>query len=245
MYLADSWISRLNADGEVKNAPQEFRAMITRCIDYGRQTKGLFDVTVQPLWEHYQSGDNDLDEVLKLVDIQKVIVNGDSIKFAQAGMKLTLNGLVQGYLTDAITELLVEQGVENALVNGGEFRALGDENPASKNSGWQVQIMGSEAVISTTTLLSGEALAVSAGYGQTYAVGSSAELGRHLFHPSNGVKNPINKKRTFVVKADSAEKADVFATAVAVSQKPQWQALAKQVTELQVYEGAELFYSMP
>ena len=47
------------------------------------------------------------------------------IRFARPGMGITLNGIGQGYITDRVVELLQADGVEHALVDMGETRAIG------------------------------------------------------------------------------------------------------------------------
>jgi len=51
---------------------------------------------------------------------------GDAqISFNQPGMGITLNGIAQGYAADAVRASLKRDGVQHALINTGEWTALG------------------------------------------------------------------------------------------------------------------------
>ncbi len=49
----------------------------------------------------------------------------ERLSHAQPGMGITRNGIGQGYVTDRVVELLRAEGVEHALVDMGEIRAIG------------------------------------------------------------------------------------------------------------------------
>ena len=60
-----------------------------------------------------------------LVDFRQIDCSAAAIGFARPGMAITLNGIAQGYLTDAIADLLRNEGFETAVADLGELRALG------------------------------------------------------------------------------------------------------------------------
>ncbi len=45
---------RLNRDGTLENPPAKFLELLRIALDYGKKTNGLFDITVQPLWDFRQ-----------------------------------------------------------------------------------------------------------------------------------------------------------------------------------------------
>ena len=69
---------------------------------------GAFDVTVQPLWELYFEAkkrgvlpaDGAIDAARAKVDWTKVSVKDARVSFGAPGMKLTFNGIAQGYITN-------------------------------------------------------------------------------------------------------------------------------------------------
>jgi len=232
LYLGDSLIQKLNA-GEVISGNEEFSSVIKRAKQYGELTSGLFDVTVQPLWDWYEGGKKEpIEQLLELVNYQSIQALESGVKLEKKGAKVTLNGLIQGYLADQMSEALKLRRIENALINAGEYYAIGE----FEGKPWEVEIRGKGQLIDTVSLPSCCGLAVSAGYGQVFGI--SEQAGHHIFDPSNGKNQPADL--TFVVIAESAELADVIATACAASEQRQWERLAQNVAgvrSLAVYQG--------
>lgn len=249
LYIAESVISQLNKHGFLNQTPDEFIDVIEQCVALGDKTQGLFDITVQPLWEYYQKLPNDpshkqqLTQVLNKVNYRNIVFNKEAktIGFKVEGMKLTLNGMIQGYLTDELIKILKQEGVEHALVNAGEYRAVGRDG--EKEWSIDIQTPKHHLPIATITLDHDKALAVSAGYGHTF---DTAGKSHHLFHPKNAINQPVN--RTIVVLAESSAKADALATAFAVCPDQGWSGLLKTIDSyapigVEVFEGKELIWS--
>ena len=49
VYRADSSISKLNREGVLENAPQDFVAMLTRALSLAKISEGVYDPTIQPV----------------------------------------------------------------------------------------------------------------------------------------------------------------------------------------------------
>ncbi len=218
LYDPDSAISRLNRDGRLADPPDEFLQLIRTALDFGGNTGGIFDITVQPLWNWRQNWKDANDEkrqtmdadswknTLALVDYRNVKTDGDGISFAKPGMAITLNGIVQGYATDQIAALLKNHGVRNALVNIGEYAASGS---ASDGKPWTVVI---DATGESLPLPSDRSLAVSAGSGYTF---DPEGRFHHIFRPSDGMNpRPLS---TIVVTAPTATIADALSTALTIA----------------------------
>ena len=139
-------------------------------------SEGAFDVTVHPLCEVLASGELTEDRIAaarRLVDYRKLHIDAERIGFEQPGMRVTLNGVAQGYITDRITELLAREGYQTALVDIGEQRALGNH---PENRPWRLGVRApdGEGFAGVIDLAAGQALATSGGYGQIYAAVTSA-----------------------------------------------------------------------
>jgi hypothetical protein len=89
-------------------------------------------------------------------------------------MAITLNGIAQGYITDRIADLLRHEGFEQAVVDLGEWRALGS-HPEGRP--WRA------ATREGSIALSDNALAVSSGAGTAFE--TSARF-HHIFDPATG-----------------------------------------------------------
>ncbi len=217
LYDQDSAISRLNRDGKLENPQPEFLKLVRIALDYSEKTGGIFDITVQPLWNNRQEWKEasfdqrkaiqaSWQKALTLVDFRKVIADEKIISFAKPGMAITLNGIVQGYATSEIAAILKEHGIDNALVDIGEYTTLGT---AADGKFWTVELAANGEKIS---LPPGRALAVSAGGGHTF---DSEGRYHHIFKPSDGT-NP-RPKSTIIVTAPTATEADALSTTFTVA----------------------------
>ncbi len=220
LYDAESAISRLNRDGSLANPPAEFLELIRTALRFGEKTDGLFDIAVQPLWDFRQKWkaanleeretlhEDSWEKILALVNFRNVKVGGETISFAKPGMAITLNGIAQGYATDSIVSLFREHGVANALINIGEYAAIGT---APDGKPWTVKLAANGEIIA---LPPGRSLAVSAGSGHTF---DPEGRFHHIFRPSDGANT--RPYSTIVVTAPSATEADALSTTFSVASR--------------------------
>jgi FAD:protein FMN transferase len=219
LFRRESAISRLNASGALDHPPIELVTLLSRAAHISEATGGVFDVTVQPLWQryadHFAAPDADprgprVDDVLALVDWRGVGVEAARIALARPGMAVTLNGIAQGYITDRVAELLRAEGMTSVLVDLGETRALGG-HPGGRP--WRVGIEdpGARARLAGRLELVDAALATSGGYG---TVLDAAGRHTHLLDPRTGTTAPA--RRSVTVLAREATTADAYATAFAL-----------------------------
>ncbi|TIS87835.1 MAG: FAD:protein FMN transferase [Mesorhizobium sp.] len=149
LYREDSDLARLNRQGFLVSPATEFVEILRRCNEVWRLTERAFDPTVQPLWIAYQRHFSDpgatatgpsrkvIQEALDRVGFDKLAYSEDRIELPVAGSALTLNGIAQGYVTDRVVDLLRRSGVEHALVDMGESRAIGS---APEDQPWRIGI---------------------------------------------------------------------------------------------------------
>lgn len=122
LYDADSGLRRLNATGRLALSPR-WRALLPGVDRLHEATGGLFDPTVQPLWQALARG-GDTGSARAAIGWERVVRDARTLRLG-TGQALTLNGIAQGYATDRIRALLCEAGLDRCLVNIGEFAALG------------------------------------------------------------------------------------------------------------------------
>jgi thiamine biosynthesis lipoprotein len=194
LYRSDSEISRLNADGALTRPAPELRALIEDSQRFGVMSGGAFDISVQPLWRlyeaHFWSRTHVVPDIVarvqdvarELVDFRRIDTGGGRIAFAREGMAITLNSVAQGYITDAVTDLLRNEGFESAVVDLGEFRALG-RHP--DGHAWRIGIQDPLAAseVDRAIALDDMGLAVSGGYGTTFEPSGRFH---HIFDPRTG-----------------------------------------------------------
>jgi FAD:protein FMN transferase len=224
LYRPDSAISRLNRDGMIDDPPFDLLQALSESRRLGAITGGAFDVTVQPLWElyarHFSRADaygsstgpseEELAAAVARVGQDALELAENRIRLARPGMKVTLNGIGEGYITDRVVDLLRAGGVEHAVVNMGEIYALGAQ-PAG--GPWWVGLedpRGPHGVMERIALQD-RAVATSAGYGTTF---DRAGRFNHLFDPRTG--RTSWRWLSVSVEAATTTEADALSTAFSV-----------------------------
>ena len=219
---AESALSRLNRLGELDDAPHALTQLLARCDELHEASAGAFDPTVQPLWtlyaEHFSRPDAALDgptdaritTALAQVGFARVVRDGRSVRCH--GTQVTLNGIAQGYLTDRARDILAAYGMPHALINLGEFRALGAR---PDGTAWRLGITHPEVpwrTLAEVQLPAGAALATSASMGTPF---DTAGRYHHLLDPRTG--RCAHGWRSVTVRAPDATLADGLSTALAVA----------------------------
>lgn len=222
VYRADSSISRLNREGVLENAPDDFIAMLTRALSLAGISDGVYDPTIQPVWQayfrHFTAANpdpagpapRDLAAALERVDWRAVEVDAANrrVSFARPGMGLTLNSGAQGYITDRVADTLRAHGFGNMLVDMGEPRALSTK---PDGSAWRVGIADpsnpGRAIV--TLDLVDKCISTSGGYGTLFDAKGAFT---HLIDTRTGRTAPALLGVSVV--ADTGAVADGLSTAM-------------------------------
>ena len=235
VYRADSSISKLNRDGVLENAPSDFTAMLTRALSLAKISDGVYDPTIQPLWQTYfrhftastpdpaGPAPRDLAAALALVDWRAVEVDAgrNRVSFARPGMGLTLNSGAQGYITDRVTDVLRSHGFDRMLVDMGEPRALSTK---PDGSAWRIGIADPADPNRTVVTLDvvDKCVSTSGGYGTLF---DSAGAFTHLVNTRTGGTAPALLGVSVV--ADSGAVADGLSTAMLMAPVERRQSILK------------------
>jgi len=227
LYKEHSALCRLNRDGALDAAPGALLDILRMASDIHLSTQGAFDVTVQPLWKLYSdhfaqpnadpSGppDREIAAARECADARAIHIQEDKIRFTRPGMAVTLNGIAQGYITDQVAALLHAAGMENVLLDLGEFRALG---PHPTGQAWQIGIRDPRAswrMMDRVPLRQG-AIATSGGYGMQF---DASGRFHHLFDPASG--QPARHYRSLTIHGPDAARADALSTGLSALPLPQ------------------------
>lgn len=227
LYRMETAVSRLNAQGVLIAPPAELVALLRRVDWANKATDGAFDPTIQPLFElyarHFSTPDPDragpgadrLDKARALVGWGQVLVSDDRIAFARPGMKITLNGIAQGFMTDVAADRLRRAGLRHCLVDLGEQRAIG---PRPGGMPWRVGIADpqqSGVVIERFDLASG-AVATTSPFGFSFDPEGRFS---HILAPHVDRFSPAFS--TLTVRAGDATTADALSTGLSVMQPEQ------------------------
>lgn len=208
LYDPASLLSQLNRNGFLRTRPAVFQTLVDLCTEMHGITEGVFDPTVQTLFR--RSADT------STVGWQHVQI-GKTLRLGR-GQHITLNGIAQGFATDLIRADLAQLGLQQALVNIGEFSALGGPftlGIADPDQGWFA-----------TRTLSNRAIATSSPGAMRLFGGS------HIRHPQH-MRTPL--WATVSVESTTAAVADAASTAFCLMTQPEIErSLARLPEEAQV-----------
>jgi len=235
VYRADSAISKLNREGVLENAPDDFIVMLTRALTLASISGGVYDPTIQPVWQayfrHFTASNpdpagpapRDLAATLALVDWRAVEVDAANrkVSFTRSGMGLTLNSGAQGYITDRVADVLRARGFGNMLVDMGEPRAISTK---PDGSAWRVGIAdpsNPDRAIVTLDVVD-KCVSTSGGYGTLFDARGAFT---HLIDTRTGRTAPAMLGVSVV--ADTGVAADGLSTAMLLAPVERRQAILK------------------
>ena len=231
LYKENSQLSMFNKNGYVKNPHPDMLALINLSKEYAEITDGAFDVTVQPLWNLYNEAfiktnkpplESEIEKTLSLVDWRSISVSKNLINYEKEGMSSTLNGIAQGYITDKISEHLINSDINNTLVQLGEYRGIGD-HPDGRP--WRLLLSNPEHTDSIGEIeFTNAAVATSAGLGTPFDLTGKHH---HIFDPKNGY-NANNYLQVSVTSKTAAE-ADALATAFLILNRKASEKIARSL----------------
>lgn len=150
VYKTDSEISKINRlkSGETLKLSGEAFELISKAIEYGLKTGGVFDITVKPLidiWTEAKAKgkippESEIKAAIDKIGAKDVVLDNSAstISFRKPGMAIDLGGVAKGYAVDEAMKTLKANGIKNAIVHiGGDMYCLGyrsDKKP------WKVGI---------------------------------------------------------------------------------------------------------
>jgi thiamine biosynthesis lipoprotein len=216
----DSPLSAINlaAGKDPTLVPAELVAIISRGIRYGEMTTGAFDITwkaMDHLW-HFNDAfevpsQSTVADALQFVDFRKISITDQHVSLPE-GFAIGLGGIAKGYAIDKAGAIVEESGFRNFLVNGGgDILARGTRGTRP----WSIGIRhprGAPDELLAKVLLSDASVVTSGDY-ERFRIVDGVRY-HHIVDPRTGY--PGSKCQAVTVVAETAEEADVLATAVFV-----------------------------
>lgn len=206
LYDPASSLSKLNRDGYLNMPPIELVMLLKTARQISVASNGLFDVTVQPIWEKFESA-APLEPGI-IIDQKQIKITKQKITLGQ-GQKITLNGIAQGAITDHLMALIKKNDFQNLLLETGEISALGQNKNMRP---WRVALGNDDGPV---VELNNAALATSEAI--PLILGGSAS---HFFNPYT--KLPENHFNRVSVIAPNATYADGLSTALMLCEENDW-----------------------
>lgn len=190
LFDPGSALRQLNRQGFLNKPDADLLSILKTAQHISHKSSGTFDVTVQPLWEAFAVAQKNntlptqqaVQVARQKIGWQYLEVSAQTIRLNKPDMAVTLNGIAQGYAADQVQSLWRGMGIQHALINTGEWAALGK---SQSNIGWVLGIADprSEEKMMQTISMQGKSIATSSD-SQTFF--SDDFKNHHIFNPATG-----------------------------------------------------------
>lgn len=222
----------------VKVSPETFY-VIEKSLDYARQTDGAFNPLIGELVDLWAIGtenekvpdEEEISRLLPSLDYNYLDLNKDShmVRLTSDKVKLDLGAIAKGYAADAMRDVLLEEGINSALLNlGGNVIVIGNKPDGSP---WAIGVqdpLGSERGEIVGIVNSIDTSVVTSGHYERFFE-SDGNIYHHIFDPFTGYPAEKGVISSTIISPSSID-ADVLSTSIFVLGKDR---------------GLELIESMP
>jgi thiamine biosynthesis lipoprotein len=244
MFNDTSIISRINQNKTVVT-DSIFNRCFKKATEISQLTNGDFDITVCPLVNAWGFGfksrqfpsKKQIDSLLQYIGYQKVkLVNNRIIKSNPHTM-LDCSAIAKGYAVDLVSELLLQKGVKNFMVDIGGEVVIKGQNP--QHSLWRIGInkptddsLSMNQDIDRVLYISNKAIATSGNYRNFYY--HNGKKYSHEINPHTG-QPAMNEVLSSTVIADDCMTADALATSIMVMGLKKAQTLISKLHNVETY----------
>jgi thiamine biosynthesis lipoprotein len=245
-FLPDSDISRLNRSAGLRGerlSPDSYM-VLAQALDFSRQCRGCFDVTIGPLVDLWTAGKADgqppdeaaIRRVLPLVNDRDLVLDphASTAVLHRAGQSVDLGGIGKGFAGDRILAVYREFGIASAYSNlGGNVVTLGAKPDGSP---WQIGIQHprqADRLIGAVGV-AGRSVVTSGDY-QRYFIDAHGIRRHHILNPVTGYPAQAGLIGVSIV-AQSSLVADALSTTLFVA------GLERGLEILSGYPGSEAIF---
>ncbi len=226
-YLPGSEIIRINRSAGMTcdMVSDDTYEVLSRAIEFSRNCQGIFDVTIGPLVDLWNTGKvanrvpekTRIKQNLSLVDYTDLILNSQqkTVGLQRIGQSIDLGGIGKGFAGDKILEVFKKYGISSAFTDIGgnvvDFGAkpdcspwcVGIQHPRQKNS-----LIGIVSVIDKAVVTSGDY--------QRYFIDIYGKIHHHILDTSTGNSAESGLVSVTIV-ADSSTVSDALSTILFVA----------------------------
>lgn len=214
-----SEISRLNsAKGQWVELSEDTIKLIEEAIEYSEMTEGAFDITVAPLTELWHVNDNEgmipseeeIEKAKSHINYKLIEIDGNKVRLKDEEAQIDLGGIAKGYIADQLKALMLERGVESAMINlGGNIAVIGTKEDGSNwNVGIQKPFAEQNEVIGSVSVR--DKTVVSSGIYERYFQ-YKGEIYHHILDPDTGYPSDSDLEAVTIIGESSAI-ADALST---------------------------------
>ncbi|VXB55891.1 FAD:protein FMN transferase [Massilia sp. 9I] len=230
IYDPASEVFRLNRDGVLPRPHPQLLEVLRHARALSQLSRSAFDITVQPLWQTCARAaehgavpmPEERERARLLAGWQDVEANHDRVVLRRPGMRITLNGLAQGFAADLALRAVHRHGVTDALLDTGEFAVSGDAGDRP----WMLGVPDPRAPAGTIAAFApdGRCVATSGDYEAAF---TADRRQHHIFDPATGESPP--ELSSVTVLAPTALEADGLSTTFMVMGARRAHALAARM----------------
>lgn len=214
-----SEISRLNkAKGQWVELSEDTIDLIEKGIEYSEITEGAFDITIAPLTELWHVKDNkgvlpskeEIEKAKSHIDYKLIEIDGNKVRLKDKDAQIDLGGIAKGYIADKLKALMLERGVESAMINlGGNIVVIGSKKDGSNwNIGIQKPFADRNEVIGSVLIR--DKTVVSSGIYERYFE-YEGKIYHHILDPFTGYPSDSDLEAVTIMGESSAI-ADALST---------------------------------
>ena len=169
-------------------------------IEYGKLSKGHFDITIGPIVKLWGIGtdhgrlpkDNEIQQEKSLINYEDIVLNEKekTVFLKNPKMIIDLGGIAKGYAADSLNNILAENKIESAMINLGGNLYIRGNNPNGNQ--WRIGIQDPNNVEDTPNatntvgnlLISNKSLVTSGTYERFIIV--DGKKYHHIMNPKTG-----------------------------------------------------------
>lgn len=219
-----SEVSILNESGS-EFVSEDFINVIKRAKEISEDTDGAFDITIFPLMEEWGFvnknfkvlGDNEIKELLEHVNYKKVDIDeSEDFVSIDENSKIDLGGIVKGYASDMVMDIIKKNNIDNAVVSlGGNVACIG-KNKDDKL--WKVAIKDpdNEDDYLGSVEVSNKSVITSGGYERFFE--KDGKKYHHILDPKTGKPSDSGVSSVTIISEDGLL-ADALSTSLFVMGK--------------------------
>ncbi|MGG5462872.1 FAD:protein FMN transferase [Clostridium sp. B9] len=224
LNITTSEINEINNNAGIKpvKVSESTFNIIEKSIEISELSNGYFDITIGPLVQLWDIGtanakvptETEINSTIKLINFNNIILDSSnsSVYLEKEDMIIDLGGIAKGYIADIICNILIEEGVEKAIIDlGGNIFALGEK---SNKAPWNIGIQNpfeNRGVPLGTLEISNKSIVTSGIYERFFE--EDGVKYHHILNPKTGY--PFNNDLSSVtIISDKSLDGDALSTAV-------------------------------
>lgn len=231
-FIENSDVSRISGAkaGQAVMVSVETFECLKAALRVNQETGGAFDVTVGALKDLFKDGKSasqtELASIIKRVGMDKLEFNEKDFSVTKNadGVSVDLGGIAKGHAVDKMAEVLIEWGIERALIHGGSSSVRALKGP-SDGQGWPVSISDPKDHTKILKELWLEDQSLNS---------SGLEQGKHIIDPR--VLRPVSHRSNVWVLTRDATSGDAISTALMVMSDEQLEKFTAEHPEVKVFQ---------